>query len=67
MGTGRFSMLIFPFLFQRFSHDARWSETGDRYIVSLFRDYVFHQVDETGHPVVDMTHVLTCLNKVRFF
>jgi PAB-dependent poly(A)-specific ribonuclease subunit 3 len=48
----------------RFSHDIRWSETGDRYIISLFRDYVFHQVDETGHPVVDLTHVITCLNKV---
>lgn len=43
----------------------RWSETGDRYIVSLFRDYVFHQVDEAGNPVVNLTHVITCLNKVR--
>lgn len=48
-----------------FSHDVRWSETGDRYIVSLFRDYVFHQVDEAGNPVVNLTHVITCLNKVR--
>jgi len=24
--------------------DTAWSETGDRYILKLFRDYVFHQV-----------------------
>ncbi|EIW56636.1 uncharacterized protein TRAVEDRAFT_21734 [Trametes versicolor FP-101664 SS1] len=46
------------------NHETRWSETGDRYIVKLFRDYVFHQVDEVGRPVVDMTHVLACLNKL---
>lgn len=51
----------------RFDMDPRWSETGDRYIIKLFRDYVFHQVDENGVPVVDMAHVLTCLNKVIFF
>ena len=48
-----------------FDHDPRWAETGDRYIIKLFRDYVFHQVDENGRPVTDLTHVLTCLNKVR--
>lgn len=50
---------------RRFARDMRWSETGDRYIIALFRDYVFHQVDEHGNPVVNLTHVLTCLNKVR--
>ncbi|ORZ24040.1 hypothetical protein BCR42DRAFT_402124 [Absidia repens] len=47
-----------------FDMDPRWSETGDRYIIKLFRDYVFHQVDENGVPVVDMAHVLACLNKL---
>ncbi|ORZ01467.1 kinase-like domain-containing protein [Syncephalastrum racemosum] len=47
-----------------FDMDPSWSETGDRYIIKLFRDYVFHQVDENGVPVVDMVHVLTCLNKL---
>lgn len=47
-----------------FNHELRWSETGDRYIISLFRDYVFHQVDETHNPLVNLTHVITCLNKV---
>lgn len=49
----------------RFDHDPRWAETGDRYLIKLFRDYVFHQVDETGRPVTDLSHVLTALNKVR--
>ncbi|KAL7320478.1 PAB-dependent poly(A)-specific ribonuclease subunit 3 [Mucor circinelloides] len=47
-----------------FDMDPGWSETGDRYLIKLFRDYVFHQVDENGRPVVDMVHVLTCLNKL---
>jgi PAB-dependent poly(A)-specific ribonuclease subunit 3 len=24
--------------------DPAWSETGDRYLLKLFRDFVFHQV-----------------------
>ena len=48
----------------RFAREPRWSETGERYIIKLFRDYVFHQVDERGNPLVNLSHVLTCLNKV---
>ncbi|GME78294.1 unnamed protein product [Ambrosiozyma monospora] len=44
--------------------DGAWSETGERYPVKLFKDYVFHQVNESGHPVVDLTHVVNCLNKL---
>ncbi|KAI9675632.1 MAG: PAB-dependent poly(A)-specific ribonuclease subunit 3 [Caeruleum heppii] len=47
-----------------FQHDPQWSETGDRYFLKLFRDYVFHQVDAAGNPVIDLAHVLTCLNKL---
>ncbi|KAJ3092231.1 PAB-dependent poly(A)-specific ribonuclease subunit 3 [Quaeritorhiza haematococci] len=47
-----------------FDMDPSWSETGDRYLLKLFRDYVFHQVDENGNPIVDMAHVMTCLNKL---
>jgi len=47
-----------------FSHEPRWAETGDRYILKLFRDFVFHQVDEMGQPVVNMSHILSCLNKL---
>ncbi|KAK0216097.1 hypothetical protein IW262DRAFT_1464629 [Armillaria fumosa] len=48
----------------KFARDPRWSETGDRYIIKLFRDYVFHQLDENGNPVTNLSHVLTCLNKL---
>jgi len=44
--------------------DASWSETGDRYLLKLFRDYVFHQVNADGSPWIDMAHVVQCLNKV---
>lgn len=54
--------LSFPF--SRYDHDPRWAETGDRYIIKLFRDYLYHQVDEMGRPVIDLSHVLTCLNKL---
>ncbi|KAG9005663.1 PAB-dependent poly(A)-specific ribonuclease subunit 3 [Tulasnella sp. JGI-2019a] len=48
----------------QFNHDPRWSETGDRYIIKLFRDYLFHQVDQDGKPAVNMSHILSCLNKL---
>jgi len=56
----------FGFINERpeFARDARWSETGDRYIIKLFRDYVFHQVDERGRPIVSLSRVLSCLNKL---
>ncbi|KAF0691144.1 Aste57867_17568 [Aphanomyces stellatus] len=44
--------------------DRSWAETGDRYLLQLFRDYVFHQVDEANRPVVDFGHVVDCLNKL---
>ncbi|KAB8079581.1 PAB-dependent poly(A)-specific ribonuclease subunit pan3 [Aspergillus leporis] len=47
-----------------YEHDRQWSEHGERYFLKLFRDYVFHQVDAQGDPVVDMGHVLICMNKL---
>lgn len=41
-----------------------WSETGERYYLKLFRDYVFHQVDHDGRAVLDLGHIITCLNKL---
>jgi PAB-dependent poly(A)-specific ribonuclease subunit 3 len=41
-----------------------WAETGERYYLKLFRDFVFHQVDTNGHPVTDLAHVVECLNKL---
>lgn len=42
----------------------QWSETGDRYVLKLFRDYVFHQCDPDGLPVLDAGHMITALNKL---
>lgn len=43
--------------------DPSWSETGDRYMLKLFREYIFHQVAEDGTPWLDMGHVVSCLIK----
>ncbi|SPO03808.1 related to poly(A)-specific ribonuclease [Cephalotrichum gorgonifer] len=47
-----------------FNGDTEWSENGDRYTLKLFRDYVFHQVDANGHPIVDLGHMISCMNKL---
>ncbi|KAI4163239.1 MAG: hypothetical protein LQ342_003173 [Letrouitia transgressa] len=47
-----------------YEHDRSYSEHGNRAILPLFRDYVFHQVDAQGNPVLDLAHVLSCLNKL---
>jgi PAB-dependent poly(A)-specific ribonuclease subunit 3 len=44
--------------------DPAWSETGDRYLLKLFRDYVFHQVAADGRPWLDLSHVVYCLNRL---
>jgi PAB-dependent poly(A)-specific ribonuclease subunit 3 len=44
--------------------DPSWSQSGDRYLLSLFRDYVFHQVDAQGNAVVDLAHMISALNKL---
>ncbi|KAL0937886.1 pab-dependent poly -specific ribonuclease subunit pan3 [Colletotrichum truncatum] len=49
---------------QEFDGDRAWSENGERYMLKLFRDYVFHQVDANGNPVVDMGHIIRCLNRL---
>ncbi|CAM1501597.1 Fc.00g035810.m01.CDS01 [Cosmosporella sp. VM-42] len=49
---------------QEFDGDRAWSENGERYMLKLFRDYVFHQVDSNGNPALDMGHMLRCLSKL---
>lgn len=66
--NGRLVRLLtkLAFVNERPEYDGElaWGESGGRYMLKLFRDYVFHQVDEQGDPVVDMGHVLACLNKL---
>lgn len=49
---------------QEFEGDRAWSENGERYMLKLFRDHVFHQVDSSGNPVLDMGHMVRNLNKL---
>uniref|UniRef100_A0A2A4K171 PAN2-PAN3 deadenylation complex subunit PAN3 n=1 Tax=Heliothis virescens TaxID=7102 RepID=A0A2A4K171_HELVI len=44
--------------------DASWSETGDRYMLKLFRDYLFHSVTADGRPWLDQAHLAHCLNQL---
>lgn len=44
--------------------EPQWAETGDRYLLKLFRDYVFHRVDDEGNPILDMGHVAECLSRL---
>ena len=54
------------FLTERPEHadDPAYSGQGPRALLPLFRNYVFHAVDPQRNPVVDMGHVLSCLNKL---
>jgi PAB-dependent poly(A)-specific ribonuclease subunit 3 len=36
----------------------------DLEIISLFKDYLFHQLNENGSQIVDYGHVIDCLNKL---
>lgn len=44
--------------------DASWSETGDRYMLKLFRDHLFHAVATDGRPWLDQAHLAHCLNQL---
>lgn len=44
--------------------DPSWSETGDRYMLKLFRDYLFHAVSPDGRPWLDQAHLAHCLNQL---
>jgi PAB-dependent poly(A)-specific ribonuclease subunit 3 len=45
-------------------HNLAWSETGERYYLKMFRDYVFHAVHPNGRPNTDLSHILGCLNRL---
>lgn len=47
-----------------FGPNRRWAQSGDCYVLTLFRDFVFHQADAAGNPIMDLGHVVTALNKL---
>eukprot|EP00127_Corallochytrium_limacisporum_P002603 Clim_evm39s134 gene=Clim_evmTU39s134 len=47
-----------------YNMDPQWSETGDRYMLKLFRDFVFHEQNEKGEVVLNLAHIVHHLNKL---
>jgi hypothetical protein len=47
-----------------YSMAPQWGDTGDRYVLRLFRDYCFHQTFEDGAPALDAGHIISTLNKL---
>lgn len=46
------------------SKKFEYSDSGNKYIIKLFRDYIFCQYDEFGKSIVDLSKVLINLNKL---
>lgn len=44
--------------------ETGWADNGEKYLLKLFRDFVFHQVDQNGNPVLNMGHMLECMAKL---
>ena len=59
-------MLKLAFVNERpeFGPNRRWAQSGDCYVLALFRDWTFHQADGAGNPVMDLGHVTSALNKL---
>lgn len=45
-------------------NDQSWAESGDRFLVRMFRNYLFRQVNESGQPWLEISHIIAALNKV---
>lgn len=55
---------LFMLRWYRLNLDSTWSETGDRYLLKLFRDYMLHPCTDDGRPWVDLAHIVACLNRL---
>ncbi|CAK0773929.1 hypothetical protein CVIRNUC_004116 [Coccomyxa viridis] len=44
--------------------EPQWAETGDLYLLKLYRDFVLHQRRDDGSPNLDWGHVVESLNKL---
>ena len=45
--------------------EQSWSESGERRLVRLFRNYLFRQRTDQGNPFLSLSHVISSLNKVH--
>lgn len=68
MENGRLFRLVskLAFVTDRTSSDvgAAAGDTGNSYLLQLFRDFVFHQGERDGGRVIDWGHIVENLNKV---
>lgn len=66
--NGRMVRLLakLEFVFDRpeYEGDPAWSPQGEKYPLKLFKDFVFHQREEQGHPSIDLARTVTYLNKL---
>ncbi|CBY14673.1 unnamed protein product, partial [Oikopleura dioica] len=44
--------------------EQSWSESGERRLVRLFRNYLFRQRTDQGNPFLSISHVISSLNKL---
>jgi len=65
---GRMLQLLLKLSFaneqSEFDPNRQWAQSGDCYIVKLFRDFVFYQVDDDGNSDMDLGHVTMALAKL---
>ena len=46
------------------NHDQSWAESGDRFLIRMFRAYLFRQVQD-GQSWLELSHIVAALNKVN--
>lgn len=59
-----FSLFGFVLEWDDGSATSQYSETEDKYILRLFFDYMFHPYDNETNCLLDISHVIECLNRV---
>ena len=52
------------FAYQSSTENSVWSETDERYLIKIFRDYLFHTVDSHERPWLNLTHIISNLTKL---
>lgn len=45
------------------NHDQSWAESGDRFLIRMFRAYLFRQVQD-GQSWLELSHIVAALNKL---
>eukprot|EP00048_Salpingoeca_helianthica_P022232 m.17145 g.17145 ORF g.17145 m.17145 type:complete len:527 (+) comp7052_c0_seq1:1235-2815(+) len=61
--NGRLFRLVYKLMLV--GESAGQGATGDHYLLTLFRDYVFHVTNEADQSVSDLAHTVQCLNKLE--